>query len=210
MKATRMTMCAPRMILSAIGLWMAGAAIASDADTSATAGPGRYGTGTAAATAHYEGDYGFARTDSRTGAVNLARGVAVGVDEDGISLSLSNALAPRYGPAVATNFSMSIGTDGRVSTSTGRAESDVPATVSVAGGTNTAGRAYSNASAVNDPVLRRSVAQPVVVAPSYARPGGHAPTVVYSSIRPTQALHPLAYQRIPGRPTIVREYGFRR
>jgi hypothetical protein len=208
MKAIKMNLAAA-MTLAGFSLFAA-AAFASDAETSATAGPGRYGTGTAGATAHYEGDYGFARTDSRTGQVNVARGVAVGVDEDGISLSLSNALAPRYGPAVATNFNMSIGADGRVSSSTGRAEADGPATVAVAGGTNTAGRAYSNASAVSQPVVRREVSQPVVVAPSYARPGIGSPVAAYREVRPATGLRPLAYYRIPGRPTIIREYGFGR
>ena len=95
-------------------------ALASDARTSASAGSRRHQrNGTAAATAHYQGQLGFARTNARSGPVSSARGVAVGVDESGLSLSVSHAVAPRRGPAVAANFNLSIGNDGRVSGSTG-------------------------------------------------------------------------------------------
>ena len=105
----------------------ASTALGSDAETSATAGSSRYQRdGTAQATARYEGDVGFARTDSHSGSVNLARGVAVGVDRDGLSLSVSQAVAPRNGSAVATNFNLSIGRDGRVSGSTGLSVADGP------------------------------------------------------------------------------------
>jgi len=97
-------------------------AFASEAETSAGATSGRRGqSGTANGTARYSGDLGFARTDSRTGAINAARSVAVGVDQDGLSLSVSTAVAPRRGTAVATNFNMSIGTRGDVALSTGSA-----------------------------------------------------------------------------------------
>ncbi len=95
------------------------AGYASDAETSASATAGRGSAGTATGTARYNGDVGFARSDTRTGAVNSARSVAVGVDPDGVSLSFSLALAPNGGPAIATNFNMSIGTDGQVATSNG-------------------------------------------------------------------------------------------
>jgi hypothetical protein len=102
-------------------------AFASDAETSASAGSSRsQRNGTASATARYEGDRGFARTDTRSGVVNIGRGVAVGVDEDGLSLSVSGAFAPQNGPAVATTFNLSIGRDGRISGSTGLAVSDGP------------------------------------------------------------------------------------
>lgn len=123
------------------------AALASDADTSATAGS-RWGRrhGTASATAHYEGDVGFARTEARSGRVSTARGVAVGVDRDGLSLSVSRAVAPPGGPAVATNFNLSISRDGRVSGSTGLAFADGPAQRSAtAGGFARSGRYRSGA-----------------------------------------------------------------
>lgn len=92
---------------------------ASEAETSARAAGGSGGS--ALATARYGGDVGFARTDTRTGQVSLARGVAVGVDERGLSLSVSLAIAPERGPALATNFNMSIGSNGDAAISTGRA-----------------------------------------------------------------------------------------
>lgn len=101
----------------------AGMALASEAETSASASGGRGQSGTASATAHYAGRIGFARTDTRTGALNIARGVALGVDRDGLSLSLSTAIAPQYGPAIATNYNISIGTNGEVARSGGRVES---------------------------------------------------------------------------------------
>lgn len=111
-----------------LAVWgLTSAAFASDAQTSATAGSNRNSrNGTAQATASYEGDVGFARTDSRSGRVNQARGVAVGVDEDGLSLSVSQAIAPNRGPALATNLNIAIGNDGRVSTSVGTALANGP------------------------------------------------------------------------------------
>jgi hypothetical protein len=97
-------------------------AMASDAETSATAGSNRYQRdGTAAASARYDGQAGFARTDTRSGPVSSARGVAVGVDRDGLSFSISNAIAGQRGPALATTFNLSIDRDGRVSGSSGLA-----------------------------------------------------------------------------------------
>lgn len=97
----------------------AGAAFASDAATSAAVGGGFGRPGAATATARYEGDVGLARTDTQTGRVNIARGLAVGVDEDGLALSLSNAVMTPGGVAVATNLNIGIDRDGDVSTSTG-------------------------------------------------------------------------------------------
>lgn len=108
-------------------------AFAADAATSATAGS-RPGGGDATATAAYSGDRGFARTDTRTGAVNVARGVAVGVDRDGIALSISGAVAPRNGPAIATTLNIGIERDGDVSTSTGVAVARSPISRSVTAG----------------------------------------------------------------------------
>ena len=100
---------------------------ASEAETSASAGSSRYQRdGTATATARYTGDVGSARTQSWSGKANVARGVAWGLDKDGLSLSVSNAVAPQRGPAVATTFNLSIGRDGSVSHSTGLAISKGP------------------------------------------------------------------------------------
>lgn len=95
-----------------------GWAAAADAATSAgvTGRNGRLGTATA--TAHYSGEAGYARTSSRSGNTNQARGIAVGFDRNGLALSLSNAVEHR-GLAVATNFNLAIGADGEVSTSNG-------------------------------------------------------------------------------------------
>ncbi len=120
--------------MSSLALLLPASTLASDAETSASAG-----SNTAMATAHYQGDIGFARTNTRTGRINVARGVAVGVDENGLSLSLSSAIAPRRGPALATNFNMSIGRDGQTSTSVGRAvaSGSRDRTVAVSGNTTT-------------------------------------------------------------------------
>ena len=103
------------------GLVATSGALGGEANSSATAGNGRGRNGNAAASAGYTGDIGFARSDSNSGPISTARGVAVGFDERGLSLSVSNAIAPRHGPSIATNFNLSIGTDGSVSHSTGLA-----------------------------------------------------------------------------------------
>lgn len=109
-----------RTIVTVISMTLgASVALASDAATSAAVGGGAWRPGTATATAHYEGDVGLARTDTRTGRVNVARGLAVGVDEDGLAFSLSNAVITPNGVAVATNLNIGIDRDGDVSTSTG-------------------------------------------------------------------------------------------
>jgi len=122
---------------------------ASDAQTSATAGSSRYNrNGAAQASARYDGDFGFARTDTRSGSTSSARGVAVGVDESGLSLSVSNAFASRGGPAVATTYNISIGRDGRVSRSGGMSVADGPIHRSAAaGGSVGTGRHGRNATA---------------------------------------------------------------
>jgi hypothetical protein len=113
--------------VAVLALLCSSAAWASEAETSASAGSNRYQrNGTATATARYSGDIGSARTQSRSGQVSVARGVAWGLDKDGLSLSVSNAVAPSRGPAVATTFNLSIGRDGRVSHSTGLAISKGP------------------------------------------------------------------------------------
>lgn len=133
-------------LMSVVG---ACSAWASEAQTSATAGRnGGRGSGTAAASARYEGDQGFARTDTRSGAVNLARGVAVGVDEDGLSLSISGAIAAPNSPAVATTLNITINRDGQVATSSGVSIADGPSQRSAtAGGATGSGRIAPTATA---------------------------------------------------------------
>lgn len=96
-------------------------AFAGEATSSASAGMGRYGPGTATATAGYSGNgNGIARTNTRSGNnFSFGRGVSFGIDENGVSLSASHAIATRNGPAVASNFNLSIGLDGSVSSSRG-------------------------------------------------------------------------------------------
>lgn len=143
------------VLLLTLAWFSPNAALASDAETAARVGAVRGHDGIAESSARYEGDVGFARTRSRSGAVNLARGIAVGFDEDGLSLSVSNAVAPGRGPAIATNFNLSIGTDGEVSGSSGLAIGDGLIYREVeAGGIATAGRgrgaAVSHASSRTD------------------------------------------------------------
>ncbi len=118
----------------------ASVATASDAATSAAATNGRGGSN-ATATARYEGQRGFARTDTRTGQVSAARAVAVGADQEGVSLSVSLAVAPHNGPGYATNFNMSFELAGGSSFSAGNsiAVGGYTRTVS-AGGQASAGR----------------------------------------------------------------------
>ena len=115
MKTAKATMAA----LMAMGMWT-GMATASQAETSAGVSGSRHGATTAEATARYDGDVGLARTDTRTGRISLARGLAVGLDRNGLTLSASHALGTRSGFGVARNFNLSIGRDGRVAVSGGR------------------------------------------------------------------------------------------
>ena len=147
----------PRQLLATLLVSMTclATALASEAETSATAGSNRdQRNGTAAATARYEGTIGFARTNTRSGRLSTARGVAVGVDENGLSLSVSQALAPRNGPAIATNFNLSLGRDGSVSGSTGMSRASGPihrsATASGRTGTGRNQGATSLASGTSD------------------------------------------------------------
>ena len=98
-------------------LWGQGAAMASEAGTSASAG-GQPGQDSAAASAHYEGDRGWAHTDTRSGAFGMADGVAIGVDQNGFSVSVSDAVS-LGGQAVAGGFSLSADRSGTVTTSGG-------------------------------------------------------------------------------------------
>jgi hypothetical protein len=114
-----------RMFRTAIGMTLLAGGIsawASEAATSASAAAqANRPSGTAGATARYVGDVGFTRTDTRTGPVNAARAVAVGVDERGLTLSVSTAIAPRFGPALATNFNVTINDHGQAAVSVGTA-----------------------------------------------------------------------------------------
>lgn len=146
-------------------------ALASEADTTASATGGRGRTGTATATAHYEGDVGFARTDTRTGRVNVARGVAVGVDEDGISLSVSLAFAPLGGPAFATNFNMSFDRDGGGATSFGNvvATGGTSRTVSVGGGASATRYGANSTSLASGKTTNGGVVKAVTRSDNYER-----------------------------------------
>jgi len=183
-----------RLSASFMLLATAAAAMASDAQTSASANSGRGRSGAAMGTARYEGDLGFARTDTRSGAVNAARSVALGVDENGLSLSLSTAVAPRNGPAFGTNLNVSIGNNGEVSLSTGRATATGGSErgVTVGGATNTGNR-HRSGSAISQATGRTSnggVAQATTNSRHYPgrqrfvprRPSGRA--VPYQAPRP--------------------------
>ena len=173
------------------GLWFSFAAYGADANSSATAGSNGGRTGTAVATAGYEGDFGFARTDSNSGRVNTARGVAVGVDNDGVSLSLSNALATQHGPAIATNYNLSIGRDGRVSSSFGASVANGPVHREASAGGRTAttangGGAVSEASGRTDrfgSVEARSEAHDSGVRRGSLARGSHEPRTVRRGFR---------------------------
>jgi hypothetical protein len=124
--------------------------LASSADTRASASGGRRRSGTASAEAHYTGDVGFARSETRTGSVNASRAVAVGVDRDGLSLSVSTALAPRNGRAIATTFNVSIGSRGVVARGSGQsvASGGRSRSVSAGGAVSTGTRARPAAAQV--------------------------------------------------------------
>ena len=107
------------------------AALASEAETSARAGSDRGRNGTAEASARYEGEVGVARTETRSGRV---------------SFSISNAVAGPAGRAFANNFNLSLGRDGSVAVSGGRAASLGSRYRSAsAGGSTTARRGFSQA-----------------------------------------------------------------
>ncbi|MDX2198712.1 MAG: hypothetical protein SF069_07035 [Phycisphaerae bacterium] len=129
------------LLIASLLLVSGDAALAAEATTSATVGNGIGRTPTAAATADYAGDRGFTRSEATSGPISTARGVALGVDEDGLSLSISNAIAPQHGPAIATNYNLSVGRDGRVSSSAGLAIADGPVhrEARTSGGTATTG-----------------------------------------------------------------------
>ncbi len=108
-------------VVGLLGLGMVASASAGETTTSASAGMGRFGPGTSTATAAYSGNgQGIANTNTRSGNnFTFGRGVAFGIDEDGVSLSASHAIATRYGPAVASTFNLTIGFDGAVASAHG-------------------------------------------------------------------------------------------
>ena len=109
------------MLMAALTGAFTAAAFAGEATTSATAGSNGRGNGYAGATADYNGNgIGITRTKADTGRINFGRGLSIGLDEDGLSLSTSYALAPNRGPAVGGTFNMNIGFDGERSASFGR------------------------------------------------------------------------------------------
>ena len=129
--------------------------------------------------------------------------MALGVDRNGLSLSVSTAIAPNSGPALATTFNVSIGTRGDVSHSVGQtvATGGASRTVSAGGSTSTATR-YSSGTAVARAsgrtsfggVVRsqtRSVQQPPA--------GVDAPSHLAAIARATQPAHAdgLSTERVP-------------
>jgi hypothetical protein len=66
----------------------------------------------AGAEASYDGPAGIARTDTRVGRVNFARGLAVSYGPQGVSISHSIGVS-RGGVATAHNFQLSVGPHGR-------------------------------------------------------------------------------------------------
>lgn len=96
-------------------------ALAGVAETSATASSTGRGPGVAEATATYDGDgIGMTRTKATSGRLNIARGLSVGFDADGLTVSNSYALAGRFGPAVGGTFNLHLGLDGKAAVSTGQ------------------------------------------------------------------------------------------
>ncbi len=159
-------------------------AMAGEATTNAWAN--NAGGGTAGATASYDGapgGMGVSRTRTQTGDINLSRGLAVGVDKDGLDFSFSHAIAPQHGPAYAGTFNVSVGTNGQVNGSYGTVLSQGGVVREVeAGGTTRSG--YNGAS--------------TALARGDANPGGQvtASTHSYSSPRAT-AVRPYVRTAVP-------------
>jgi hypothetical protein len=182
-------------------------AFAGVAGSSANAGTA--GGGHANATADYQGNggVGFARTDTDTGAVNHARGVAFGADSDSMDLSWSQATAPQHGPGIASNFNLSIGYDGEVSGSFGMSTANGGRDRQVeAGGTTGHNRvtggastSYATGNTTGGGVVRANTG-------SYNRPSGNRLVANRRVVRaqPTRTTTGRVVQRT-ARPTVVRE-----
>lgn len=176
---TRMMIVAARVMLT---LAISTAAFAADARTSAQAGqrPGQR-NGDASATAQYEGDIGFARTNAVSGPTSASRGVAVGVDRNGLALSVSTAYAPAGGPSIGTSFNINIGAAGGSAHSRGDATADGPIERNVAvggqvGQSRGVPQATASASARSD---RLGMAQ----AQTHSQSSPKAPAVRYAEPR---------------------------
>lgn len=170
----------------AVGMMVSGAMLANafggQASTSASAG-NAFG-GTAAATANYVGDglAGLARTRTRTGELNTAAGLAVGVDSEGMDFSFSHAIAGRYGPAYAGTFNLSIGTNGNVNGSYG--------------GVVAQGGAVRNVEAGGSTASSRHAAPATAFARGDTLPGGTVRAATHSYNRPApQYYRPVAVRR---------------
>lgn len=173
-RAIRLGLRRSRMIsaLTAAALtmnWSAAAALAGGAATSASATSNGRSPGTAAATAQYSGDRGFARTDTRSGPVSYGSGVAYSVDRNGISLSVSQAVAGVLGPAVASSLNISIGHNGSVASSS---------SLSVAGG-----RGARSVTAGGATSTHRTGATAVATAASHTAPRSVVKTTTVSHTR---------------------------
>lgn len=70
------------------------------------------GRGHADAGASYDGNWGIAESESRVGAVNLGRGLAVGVGPNGLTLSHSIGVRDQGGVGIGHNFNLAIGPNG--------------------------------------------------------------------------------------------------
>ncbi len=145
----------------AVGLMMGLAglemAMAGEAETNAWARNGwARGSGAAGATANWDGDdgWGIARTRTRSGDVSVGRGLAIGIDRDGLDFSFSHAIAGRFLPAYAGTFNLSIGFDGSVNGSYGGAFAQGGATRSAqAGGqTRSGGIVQARTNSYSNPV----------------------------------------------------------
>lgn len=129
--------------------------------------------GTAGATANYNGAPGgvaLTRTDSHSGKVNHAQGLAIGLDRDGLDLSFSHAIASKLGPAYAGTFNMSIGTNGAVSSSYGGVLSSggVGRSAEASGSTRSDPRTATATAAVNGSTSHGG--QVIARTNSYSRP----------------------------------------
>lgn len=156
---------------------MAVSVMAGEASTSAWAN--NAGLGNAGAIAQYNGqpgNLGIARTDTRTGTVNLARGLAVGVDADGLDFSFSHAIAPNGGPAYAGTLNLSIGRNGEVNGSYGGVLSQGGVVRNVESGGSTSSRIGGT---------------PTAIARGDATPGGRVTAQTNTFSRP-----PVRYARV--------------
>lgn len=159
-----------------LSLMLAQTTFAGTAGTSASAGRTGFNSGTAAADAFYNGGGpGYANTNTRSNdRVSFGRAVAVGVDQNGLSFSASNAVATRFGPGVAGNFNLTIGRDGQVSRSGG---------YSVAGGS-----LQKNVSAGGFATSSRFGSTSGATADAFSGPTGFAQTKTFSK---TSARRPI-------------------